>query len=136
MTYKIKGDRRAEAHPAAEAFPLPEDSAIQTLAENIQRNGLLTTVLLQRIEGRDLVVDGRCRLLACERVDCTPSVRYINPEEDPIEVIVSTNPCRRHQSPSQRALAAARLTTILGPGRPQKIDSRASCEKRVRPSFA
>ena len=123
MTYKIKGDRRAEAHPAAEAFPLPEDSAIQTLAENIQRNGLLTTVLLQRIEGRDLVVDGRCRLLACERVDCTPSVRYINPEEDPIEVIVSTNPCRRHQSPSQRALAAARLTTILGPGRPQKIDS-------------
>ena len=62
MTYKIKGDRRAEAHPAAEAFPLPEDSAIQTLAENIQRNGLLTTVLLQRIGGRDLVVDGRCRL--------------------------------------------------------------------------
>ena len=123
MTYKIKGDRRAEAHPAAEAFPLPEDSGIQTLAENIQRNGLLTTVLLQRIGGRDLVVDGRCRLLACERVDCTPSVRYINPEEDPIEVIVSTNLCRRHQSPSQRALAAARLTTILGPGRPQKIDS-------------
>lgn len=123
MTYKIKGDRRAEAHPAAEAFPQPGDSAIQTLAENIRRNGLLNTVLLQRIGGRDLVIDGRCRLLACERVDCTPSVRYINPEEDPIEVIVSTNLCRRHQSSSQRALAAARLTTIVGPGRPQKIDS-------------
>ena len=122
-TYKLKGDRRAEAHPAANAFLLPDRDGIQRLAENIQRVGQLVAVVLQRFEGLDLVIDGRCRLLACEHAGITPQVRYVGPNEDPLELIVSGNLVRRHQSASLRALAAARLLTIHGPGRPAVIAS-------------
>ena len=117
-TYKVEGNRRVRAHPAADAFRLLDDDGTQALADDILRHGQLVPVVLQKREGGDLVVDGRCRLLACELVDITPRVGYLRPDEDPVEYVISTNLVRRHESPSLRALAAARLSTLCGPGRP------------------
>ena len=120
-TYRLKGGRRAEAHFAADIFPPPDDGGVRALAESIKHNGQLVAAAIQRLGGRDRVVDGRCRLLACEILGIDPLVRYLRPEEDPVEVAVSSNLVRRHDSESVRALAAARLLDGLGRGEPKGV---------------
>ena len=61
-------------------------------------------------------------MLACEHIGIAPKIAYLPRGMDPVPLIVSKNLCRRHMSPSQRALVAARMVTLAGKGRPSEID--------------
>ncbi|MEQ8461762.1 MAG: MT-A70 family methyltransferase [Sandaracinaceae bacterium] len=96
-------------HPAAEIFPLLPEEGLAALAANIRDRGLLQALVVERETG--LLLDGRNRLAACERVGVEPRVRLVD-VEDPIAFVLSANLHRRHLNESQRAMVAARIATL------------------------
>ena len=118
MTYKLEGNRRVEAHPVAQVFPLLREDDRSVLADDIKTHGQRLSVILQRSpSGVDLVLDGRNRLLACEEAGIEPKCYHVEPDTDASSLILSANVFRRHQSGSQRAMSAARVAN-LPKGRP------------------
>lgn len=95
-----------EAHEAAAIFPLDEEHVAE-LASDIREHGLRTPVEL--LAGK--VIDGRRRLLACEQAGVKPSFVEVE-TDDPVAYVVSLNLHRRHLTPTQRAMAAARAREI------------------------
>ena len=72
--YRVE-DLQLKAHPVADAFPLLSDSEIVTLAGDIKKHGQHERVVLQFTEeGVEVVLDGRNRLLACERAGIPPQI--------------------------------------------------------------
>jgi len=96
-------------HPAAEIFPEMDASALAGLTADIAANGQHEPVLI--LDGQ--VIDGRCRLRACEELGIEPRVRDISTEGgDPFVLAVSLNLHRRHLTESQRAMVATKLATL------------------------
>ncbi len=94
-------------HPVAEVFPLPDESHLQAMAEDIAANGLLDPIMLY--EGK--ILDGRSRYLACQRVVVAPKFQdYAG--SDPLGFVISRNVHRRHLTKNQRVFAAARAATL------------------------
>jgi ParB-like chromosome segregation protein Spo0J len=89
-------------------FPLLDDGALNDLAEDIRRNGLLVPIV--RYKG--LILDGRNRFRACQRAGVEPQYRELDDSNDPTTHVVSANLHRRHLSESQRAMAAAKLAKL------------------------
>lgn len=125
----------APAHPAAELFPMLDEASLEELTEDIRQNGLLNPIVLH--EGR--VLDGRNRLLACERAGVSvQTVPWIDPGCGPTAWVISQNLHRRHLTASQRAVVAldalplfeaearkrqAAAGASAAPGRPAKKDT-------------
>ena len=110
------GDR---FHPTANLFPLMEGEHLAALAEDIRANGLREAIIMYQ----GLILDGRNRHMACERVGVTPG--YVHVEcDDPLAYVLSKNLHRRHLNESQRAMVAARLAK-LDRGRPSNASSEA-----------
>jgi ParB-like chromosome segregation protein Spo0J len=101
-----------EFHPVANIFPLMNDDELDTLAEDIEENGLREPIWVDR-QGR--VIDGRNRLLACiKRLGREWDERvYEGDEKDLVPLVLSLNLHRRHLSTGQRALVAARVREYL-----------------------
>lgn len=96
-----------EFHPLANLFPLLGEAELTSLADDIAANGLQFPITLY--EGK--ILDGRNRFTACTIAGVAP--RYIEFDgDDPIKFVVSTNLHRRHLNESQRAMVAAKLTTM------------------------
>jgi len=93
-------------HEAANIFPLDEEH-IAELAVDIQRNG--QQVPIELIDGK--IVDGRRRYLACQSAEVEPKFKTVAPE-DPVSYVVSINLHRRHLSPAQLSMVAARVRSI------------------------
>ncbi|EXI92797.1 MAG: hypothetical protein AW12_00277 [Candidatus Accumulibacter sp. BA-94] len=108
---------RYPLHPAAEIFPEMDAPALAGLTADIAVNGQREPILL--LDGQ--VIDGRCRLRACEQLGIEPLVRHLGATVvgDPYVLAVSLNLHRRHLTESQRATVAARLETA-DRGRPHK----------------
>jgi ParB-like chromosome segregation protein Spo0J len=112
--------KKYKVHPAADAFPMMDDDELQKLGEDIKANGQLEPIITWLADD-DLwiLIDGRNRLEAMERL----GLDYVDSDEyegdDPVGYIISKNIYRRHLTPSQRALIAAELET-LKQGRPGK----------------
>jgi len=92
-----------EFHEAANIFPMLPDDELQSLAEDIKTNGLQVPIELLD----DKIIDGRNRYRACQIVGVTPKMVKVY-TEDPIAYVMTVNLHRRHLTPSQRAMAAAR----------------------------
>lgn len=90
-------------HPIAEIWPLLPDDALDQLAEDIRANGQILPII--RVGG--LLLDGRNRWLACERIGVDPWVEDAE-TDDPDALAWSLNEHRRHADEGVRALAAAR----------------------------
>ena len=105
-TYLVAG-RRLPAHPAADVFPAGDANA---LAADIRERGQRVPVVLTA-DG-ETVLDGRTRLLACERVGWEPVVEYAPDGSDPVRLAVSLNLARRHLDESQRMKVGARLANL------------------------
>ena len=112
-----------ESHPLAEIFPLMVESDLSELAANISVHGQRTDIVL--LEGK--ILDGRNREAACFLAGREPSYREYDllTEGDPLEYVWSMNYGRRHLTSSQRAMAAARYSTLKR-GDNQHTDSSAS----------
>ena len=94
-------------HPLAEIFPLPADTNLQTLANDIAAHGLRDEITIFQ----DKILDGRSRYLACKRAGVVPRFEsYIG--NDPLGVVISRNVQRRHLTKQQRLLTAARAATL------------------------
>jgi hypothetical protein len=89
-------------HEAANLFPL-DDEHIGELAEDIKVNG--QQIPIELCDGK--IIDGRRRYTACQRIGREPKTVDVSPA-DPVAYVLSLNLHRRHLTPSQRAMIAAR----------------------------
>ncbi|MGW6393118.1 plasmid replication/partition related protein [Streptomyces sp. NPDC055103] len=111
-----------EPHPTASILPLPDEDDLATLAHDIQENGLLQPVVLDR-QGR--VLDGRGRLIVCERLGIEPSfVTYEG--EDPDVYVLSVNLTRRSFTKGQSAMITVKARSL------REQDGRSPKEQTAR----
>lgn len=90
-----------EVHPAADLFPMLDESALQELAADIKTNGLVHPVVLY--QGK--VLDGRNRLAACKLAGVAPTFSTWD-GPSPTAYVMSANLKRRHLAPSERVQLA------------------------------
>jgi len=95
-----------EYHDAANIFPLDEEN-LDELADDIREYG--QQVAIETLDGK--IIDGRRRQLACQKAGVQPTYRAVQ-VSDPIAYVVSLNIHRRHLTPSQRAMCAARASGL------------------------
>jgi ParB-like chromosome segregation protein Spo0J len=95
-----------EFHEAANIFPLDENN-LQSLADDIKKNG--QQIAIELMDGK--ILDGRRRSLACKLAGVHPAVRVVD-VDDPVAYVLSLNLHRRHLTPSQASMCAARAREI------------------------
>lgn len=99
-----------EIHPAASAFPLMPEAELEQLAKDIATRGQDLPIVLHQGQ----VLDGRNRLLACERAGVPPkTVEWDGRGGSPTAFAVGANIHRRHLTESQRAMLAAELLPLF-----------------------
>jgi hypothetical protein len=116
MDQLTKTNTALSAHPAAELFPVLSDKELAALADDIRENGQTMPVVVW--DDRNVVVDGRNRLAACESLGIEPRIEWRAFADDAAvaRFVVSANVHRRHLSESQRATIGARLKAdFFGP---------------------
>lgn len=90
-------------HPAADFFPLLDESRLSQLAESIRQRGQINPIVMY--EGA--ILDGRNRWLACERAGVTP--RTVEWHGDNPYLYVRDSNERRDLDPGQRAAILFKL---------------------------
>jgi hypothetical protein len=93
-----------EYHEAANIFPMMEGEAFDELAADIKRHGLRDDIEL--LDGK--IIDGRNRFKACEAAGVKPRYKTVT-VDDPVDYVLSKNLHRRHLTPSQASMVAARV---------------------------
>jgi hypothetical protein len=92
-----------KVHPAADVFPMMPDEELDALAEDIKANGQTIPVLFWNGDGKgSILIDGRNRLEACERIDVSPLIETFTCK-DPVTHIITLNIRRRHLTQKERA---------------------------------
>lgn len=103
----VDGAAGLAIHPAAELFPMMQQSDFQEMLQDIEKNGVQESIVLY--QGK--LLDGRNRLKAMNilGIDYTYHCVEIDdhPDFDPVDYVVSHNLHRRHLEKSQRAMIAA-----------------------------
>lgn len=94
-------------HAIADIFPLMDGQPFADLTADIQQHGLREPIWLY--EGQ--ILDGRSRYKACNFFGLQPSYSFYT-GQNPIGFCIALNAYYRKLSTSQRAMAAARLTTM------------------------
>lgn len=92
-----------EFHEIANILPM-EKGSIASLAEDIAKNG--QQIPIELYEGK--ILDGRRRWQACKIAGVAPKTVEVNPS-DPVGYVKSLNVHRRHLTPSQLSMVAARF---------------------------
>ena len=98
-----------KVHPAAALFPAMNAEEFAGLKEDIRLHGVHEHPL---VDHSGAILDGRHRFKACEELGIECVTTEIGPDEDPLSVVMSANLHRRHLTPSQRAMIAAKLANI------------------------
>lgn len=101
-------NHKYKVHPVASLFPMMESASFAALKADIQEHGQREDITLWK----GLLIDGRNRLKACLELGIEPQICEMDPEFDPVPVIISLNLHRRHLDPSQRAMVAAALANL------------------------
>jgi len=95
-------------HPAADVFPMLPEDELEELAESIKTQGLLNSIVVQSIDGKLVLVDGRNRREACRRAGVEPTYTLLD-GQDATAYVLSSNINRRHMTKGQRAMATAMI---------------------------
>ena len=100
------------AHPAIDAFPWMTDDEFVGLIWSIRRDGLIDPIL---IDG-DVIIDGRCRLVACTLAGVWPRFKPFKYDGDPADkddaiesYVWSVNAMRSSMTRSQHLVYEAQL---------------------------
>lgn len=112
-----------QAHAAADIFPMMSDVEFDALVSDIRENGQREPIVVY--DG--LVLDGRNRLKACEKIGITPRTTEWDRKGTPEAFVVSMNLHRRHLDESQRAMIGGKIATrkrtdSLVPGGARRLD--------------
>ena len=91
-------------HPAANIFPMLSDADFAALKADIEANGQVEEIAFFENQ----VIDGRNRLRACEELGIEPFGFELTECKDPVAYVLSKNLYRRHLTPSQAGICAAR----------------------------
>lgn len=92
-------------HPYATIVPMLGAKDLQSLADDIRKNGLRESIVLV---DDNLILDGRNRMKACELADLEPTFEsFHGTRREMLAFVKSKNVERRHLDESQRAMAAA-----------------------------
>lgn len=91
-------------HPVADLFPMLDDEELDSLAANIETNGLIDPVVVL-VDGT--LVDGRNRMTAGARRNLTLTCTVLD-LADPVTYIISKNIARRNITKGQQAMIVAR----------------------------
>lgn len=109
-----------EWHPYSKLFPLLGADALQSLADDIEANGLRQPIV---IDSHERIIDGRNRHAACQLAGVKPVYEpFIGSDAEVLKLVISLNLQRRHLTDSQRAMVAAEIANI-DDGRPKKTSS-------------
>lgn len=100
-------------HPAAVLFPLMSDEDLDDLAKDISENGQTDPITLQTTGDHRTLLDGRNRIIACELAGVSPMFEEWRGKGSPTAFIISKNARRRHLTPSQAAMVAARILPLF-----------------------
>jgi len=104
---------RYRVHPAAETFPTLAAEELDALADDIAEHGLREPIWLYRDpEHGEVLLDGRNRLAACEKLGIEPETRLYE-GASPLEFVLSQNLHRRHLSVGERAAIAERMKPLF-----------------------
>lgn len=97
-------------HPACALFNPMAEPELAELAEDIRKHGLREPIVL--LDGA--ILDGRNRLLACQRADVKPTfIDWDGSCGSPTLFSASVNNHRRHMTPGQRAMLADDMRPLL-----------------------
>jgi hypothetical protein len=107
-------------HEAANIFPLINGAEFEALVEDVKINGVRESVKI--LDG--LVLDGRNRYRASLLANKKPQFEHVT-TSDPVGYVLSLNLHRRHLTPSQASMCAARA---------REIYEREAKERQVRKS--
>lgn len=100
-------------HPLVEIFPDMEKHAFAEFVQDIKVNGVREPVTVYK----NLVVDGRNRVLACQELGIPYPMRvYEGKESDLLAFVLSKNLHRRQMDASQRAMVAAKIANMTHGG--------------------
>jgi ParB-like chromosome segregation protein Spo0J len=105
-------------HEAANIFPL-DDEHLQSLADDIKKNG--QHFAIEILDGK--ILDGRRRSIACRLAGVEPVVRVVS-VDDPVAYVLSLNLHRRHLTPSQASMCAARARDIYERDAKKRLDTK------------
>ncbi len=97
-----------EIHPIANIFPMMSHSEFEALKADIKEHGLRESIVFWK----NMLVDGRNRLKACEELGIEPDESELMEETDPVAWVISHNLHRRHLSETQREVVAAKLANL------------------------
>src|SRR5262245_53202264 len=94
-----------KVHPAADVFPMMSDEELAELGADIMKNGLQHPIIWwDRFDGERILIDGRNRIEAMERIGIKPEWCFkVHYGDDPTARIISLNIRRRHLTKQQQA---------------------------------
>lgn len=99
-----------EWHPYAKLFPLLGAEQLQSLADDIEANGLRQPIV---IDSHERIIDGRNRHAACQLAGVKAVYEpFTGSDSEVLKLVISLNLQRRHLTDSQRAMVAAEIATI------------------------
>ncbi|MEK0324538.1 MAG: ParB/RepB/Spo0J family partition protein [Nitrosopumilus sp.] len=116
------------AHKYANLFPLMDEDGITSLAEDIEKNGLIEPIWTYKGE----ILDGRNRFKACELAHVQPELKEYE-GDDPLSFVVALNLMRRHMTPAQRAMLGAELKAVYAERAAERMEQ-GGYEKSIIPS--
>lgn len=96
-----------EFHPIANVFPLIEGDEFEALVQDITEHGVLEPIWLYE----DKILDGRNRYRAGQQAGVYIPIREYEGDK-PVEFVISLNLKRRHLTPSQASMVAARIANL------------------------
>jgi N6-adenosine-specific RNA methylase IME4 len=109
MSYLAPGHAALKFHPLANLFPMLSDKELDDLGADIKANGQVETVKLHR----GMVLDGRNRYTACGKFGLGVRTEiFSGTDREALAWVISKNLKRRHLTESQRAMVAAKLSTL------------------------
>lgn len=99
--------KKYEDHEIASCWPLMSEVEIESLGKGIKAVGQLHPIVLY--EGK--ILDGRNRYRSCLLVGVTPRFEDYK-GSNPVDYVINQNNNRRHQTLTERGVAAAKLANI------------------------
>ncbi len=111
-------DGDLQVHPYANLFPLIKGEQFAALVDDIKQNGLIEPIIL--FAGK--ILDGRNRYRAMREAGLELGAAHVKEfngtEREALDLVMALNLRRRHLSASQRAMAAAEISTLQKGERP------------------
>jgi hypothetical protein len=103
--------KRDRFHPDANIFPLMPEDELAALTESIKEYGLIEPIIYYK----DMILDGRNRFLACQRIDYQfqehDKIDLSDSNIDPFTYVVAKNITRRHLTADDKRRIIKELLT-------------------------